>query len=383
MSMRRIFGLDRRELVGLDIGVSTIRMIQLHGEDGGYCLLGAGVSEIAPWGEDPQRHRRHTVAAIRECLARDGIDSRLAACGLRGPEVVVRGFEFPALPLEEIEGAVGLEASQICPFSLHESTLDCQVTSSDDKKTRGFWVAATKGLIENTLRLVHEAGLRCVLMDIDGLALLNCLAVVQHSSRAAGLADAAPRTANDDGVAAVLDVGDSCTTIAIADRAGRPFVRDIPSGSDQILHRLALDTGATREVVKAALLDPAPGPVTPQALWVGPEPAPDAGRVMQDEVVPEDSLARAGADLLDEVATTLRYYAAQNGSARVRQVLVCGGLAGTRGFVDLLSTRLYVPVAPWNPLAQMRCASTPECEALRQEAGPALAVAAGLALRAI
>ena len=165
--------LQRKSLIGLDLDASAVRMVQLRKDNGGYVIVKAAVTEIAPWGDDPQLRRIHTVGAIRQGLSNAGITSKYAVCGLRGPEVVVRDFEFPALTPEEIAGAVELEVSQICPFLAEESTFDYQVTSNNDKRTMGFWVAATNDLIESTRQLVAEAGLHCALVDVAGLALLN------------------------------------------------------------------------------------------------------------------------------------------------------------------------------------------------------------------
>ena len=170
-----MLGFRKKSVVGLDIDTTAVRMVQLRRDGAEYTVTGACVIEIAPWGDDPELRKLHTIRAIQQGLSECGIDARLAVCGLRGPEVVVRGFEFPALPLEEIGPAVELEASQICPFSTDESTFDYQVTSNDARKTRGFWVAANNSLIRSTRHLVHEAGLRCAMIDVAGLALLNCL----------------------------------------------------------------------------------------------------------------------------------------------------------------------------------------------------------------
>ena len=138
-------------------------------------VTGAAVSDVAPWDNDPQLRRTNTTAAIRQCLETLDSGNKLAVCGLRGPKVVVRGFEFPVLPTDEIDGAVELEAAQMCPFSTDDSTLDHQVTTNDNRKTHGFWVAATRSLIDDKRQMMRDAGLKCTLIDVDGLALLNAL----------------------------------------------------------------------------------------------------------------------------------------------------------------------------------------------------------------
>jgi type IV pilus assembly protein PilM len=349
-----MLGLRRKSLVGLDIDTSAVRMVQLRRDGVESIVVRAGISNIAPWGGDPQLRKIHTIRAIRDGLARGDIRGKLAVCGLRGPEVVVRGFEFPVLPPEEIESAVQLEVSQICPFLAEESTLDYQVTSNRDRKTVGFWVAATNGLIANTRQMVTEAGLHCALVDVAGLALLNLLRC-EHPE---------PRT-DDRGQAteggpllqdAVLNLGDSWATIVIADPAGRPFVRDVGCGAC-----------AGGRPALAAARSGAEGSLCAEEDWA----AHGSHRPATDN------------SLIEDVATTLRYYAAQNGVARVDRLLVCGGSANTEDLIESLREELDAEVEPWNPVAGMRCEAGPACESLLRESGHFLAVAAGLALRSV
>jgi type IV pilus assembly protein PilM len=380
-----MFGFHKKNLVGLDIDTLAVRMVQLRRDDAGYEVTGACVTEVAPWGEDPQLGKIHTIRAIQQALSQCRPEGKLAVCGLRGPEVVVRGFEFPTLPDEEIGSAVGLEASQICPFSTEESTFDYQVTSTDTRKTRGFWVAANNSLIRSRRQLVHEAGLRCAMIDVAGLALLNCLRSCEASEPQA---EECVRNRP-----AVLDVGGACTTVAIMDPAGRPFVRDIGSGSDEILRRLASRAAVPLEIARAALLNYG----LERSVGENLDTDESAGQSEQDGLL-WDHLEGACAELVEDVATTLRYYAAQHGSgtpvqgsaslgsgARVEKLLVSGALAGIDEFIELLQTKLYIEVTPWNPVVAMSgdANQTPELAASLREAGSSMALAAGLAMRHI
>jgi len=358
MRNRGLLNFRKKELIGLDVDSSSVRMIQMRRKGGQYVVTGAAMSDIAPWDDDPERHRTHTAEAVHQCLETVNTRNRLAVCGLRGPEVVVRGFEFPLLPSEEIDGAVQLEASQTCPFSTDDSALDYQVTS-EKERTRGFWVAATNSLIANKRKLTHETGLKCVLMDIDGLALLNGLQ---------GLAPEPPAPVNeesdedrDDLRPALVSIGDSFTSIAIVDYAQRPFVRDVYSGEQDIIRQMIRTTKLSAEAVRDALYGD--GPV--------------------DEEIHQQGLEKACSQLLDSIATTLRYYIAENRLARVSKVLVSGRLALADSFIDLLARKLSMETVAWNPVAGLPCEADEKCQSLLQESGPAVAVAAGLAMRTI
>jgi type IV pilus assembly protein PilM len=367
----------------LDIDASAVRIVQLRKDSGAYVIVKASITDIVPWGNDLQLRRIHTTQAIREGLASAGISTKYAVCGLRGPEVVVRDFEFPALTPEEIAGAVELEVSQICPFLAEESTFDFQVTSNNDKKTMGFWVAATNDLIQNTRQIVTDAGLHCALVDVAGLALLNLLKAKRQEQKTEDN-EAAPAFQD-----AVLNLGDCCVSIAVADPGGRPFVRDLGSGvavcSSAALAAGRPPHGAGSPTPRFALGSPSFStedvglPDTSSGVW---------GTRSNHRSATPDSL-------VEDVQTTLRYYAAQNGAARVDRLLVCGATAATEESVEWLRPRLNIEVEPWNPLVdggfRIEAGGGKEAEENHPSGalcnlelyGPSLAVAAGLAMRSI
>ena len=347
----RTLSFRKDEVLGLDIGSSSIKAVALRKDDGGYAVAGAGIAEIPASEEDYSHQHVNTVAALRQCLQSAGIKRKLAVCGVCGPEVAVRDFEFPSLSTEEIAGAVLLEASQVCPFSASDSEVDHQLMSCNEDKASGVLVAATNRLVQAKAQLAKEANLKCVLMDVEGLALLNCLGAFGDEDGA----DKAGATV------AVLDVGGSHATLAIMDSDGWPFIRDMTYAGDGIIQQIAIQTDMSADAVKGVLSgDPA------------------AARTSLN-----DSLQRASGKLIADVAETLRYYAAQAKSGRVDKMFVCGGFALAGGFVELLNSRLGVEAVLWNPFEKMRCDAGPQCEDTLAKQGPAMAVAAGLAMRSV
>lgn len=345
----------RRSLVGLDIDLCSVKMIQLRRDNDGYTVVGVAMTDVAPGGDDRALYRSNVVEAIRRCSAALGPGKKLAVCGLRGPDVIVRGFEFPALTAEETRGAVELEVSRMCLFGKGDGVLDHQVTSSEGGRTRGFWVAANRDLAEDKRQLVRHAGLQCVLMDVDGLALLNCLANWRGRTRAERLEHDDP-----DGTESILlDVGDSHASIAMNDHLHQPFVRDLSCGGHEITWQVARDMQMPLDEARAVLM----------------------GEVEGDVGLLHQGLERACERLLEDIVTTLRYYAAQNRGVRVRRMLVCGGLTLAKGFIDLLAHNLSMDVVPWNPVDDMPCDIDPSSKAMLGRVGPAMAVAAGLAMR--
>jgi type IV pilus assembly protein PilM len=348
--LKRSINLRKDAILGLDIGSSAVKIVALQKNDAGYSATAVGIRDIAA-GENDDLRRIHTVKAIRECFEQVKIKTKTVVCGVSGPEVAVRDFEFPPLSAEDIEAAVQLEASQVCPFNAADSAIDYHLIPDGDDKTRGVLVAATNTLIAGKVQLAKEARLNCVLMDVDGLALLNCFN---------GLADGQQMSETKQTVA-ILNVGGSHTTLAIMDNKGRPFIRDMTYAGDDILAQIAANKDMSVETVKGILSDGSAA----------------------DEPGLRESLAKACQKLITDVGETLRYYSAQSASSNVEKLFVCGGFALVKGFVELLDSRLAAEVVLWNPFDKIPCKANRQFEDILARTGPAMAVAAGLAMRSI
>ena len=337
--------------MGLDIGSAAVKIVALRKNGEGYSAIAAGVAEIAASDNDGLHHRMNTVKAVRSCFAQTRVKRTLAVCGLSGPEVAVRDFELPLLSPDEMTAAVSLEASQVCPFPAEESAIDFQLIPNGDDRAKGVLVAAMQSLIADKRQLARDARLRCVLMDVDGLALLNCFK---------GLANGDEKT-EAGGTVAILNVGNAHTTLAIMDKDGRPFIRDITYAGNEIVGQIAAEKGAPAETIRGIL----PGASAATELGL------------------DESLARACRKLITDVNETLRYYTAQGKSASIDKLHVCGGFALTGGFIDLLNRQISAECVLWNPFEKMHYNPNCRYKDVFGRTGPALAVAAGLAMRSI
>ncbi len=351
MDLKPKININKNETLGLDIGSAAVKIVALRKNSEGYSAIAAGVAEIAASEDDVIRHRMNAVKAVRSCFAQTRVKRKLAVCGVSGPEVAVRDFELQLLSPEEMTAAVSLEASQVCPFPAEASAIDYQLMPNDGDTAKGVLVAAMHSLIADKTQLARDARLKCVLMDVDGLALLNCFR---------GLADS-DHEAEVGGTVAILNVGNAHTTLAIMDADGRPFVRDMTYAGDEIVRQIAAANDAPAETIREIL----------------------AGRSAATELQLDESLAKACRKLITDVNETLRYYAAKGKAASIDKLHVCGGFALTGGFIELLNRQISAECILWNPFDRMQCSANRKYKDVFGETGPAFAVAAGLAMRSI
>ncbi len=350
-------------IIGLDVGTTAIKAARIRRTGDRFDVIGLARAVIE--GQPSAGNRQqHVVAAIRNCLrdlgGKDGV-----VCGLSGPDVAVRTFDLPPLPKKQLTSAVELEAAQVCSFDIQEGAVAFQVLRGTPKKTptktpsrspsvgadkngrlAGILAAAKKDVVAHLRELCRQSEVTCVMMDVDGLALLNCLE--------------ASRICPPGETAVVLNVGSAYVNVALLSDDGLPFVQDIAYAGQEILDHLCESTGMDRKAA-GALLEPEDKDSASESLLSG--------------------LRKACAPLAERVKETLRYHVARKSGPEVNKVLVCGGYAQP-ALVKALGSLLERQVERWNPLATLPRASTVPTKDSAQH-GPQFAVALGLAMRSV
>lgn len=348
-----MFGLGRQELMGVDIGSFAVKIVQLRKSSKHWLVTAAGIVDISEKGTDnPGRKETNSARAVHNCMRLTGIKTKMAVCGVGGAEVAVRKFEFPKIPEEQIENAIMLEAKQVCPFTTDQIAVDYRLIPDGDGKTRGYLVVATDRLLKSMARLTSRAHLNCALIDVDGLALLNCFNQLEKPEKNHGTA--------------ILNIGSNCTTFVVEGDGGWPFIRNLSYAGDSIIEGIAAENEMTPDAVKAIF----------------------SGDPKEITASIQASFERACNRLINDITKTVRYYGAQGQSSDIQKILVCGGFAMFGQLVKILDSSLPMDVELWNPFEKMRCHVGRNhrgvlVKSIIRKNGPALAVAAGLAMRAI
>lgn len=344
------------EIAGLDIGTSAVKLVHVDKTADGYTLVNAVAEQIAVASNDEKQQSKNCADAVRSCLTKANLKGKNIVCGISGPEVIVRGFAFPPIPEQAVEQAVQMEARQVCPLDMQHSVLDYQLIANGQSKSaakaqprRGVMAVATQRAIGQAEQWVTQAGATTVMVDVNALALLNCLNEL--------------KLLNTQETAAVIDVGASQTNVVIYGQDGLPFVRDINIAGNTMGTKIAQTIKLTeKEVWEMFAQEPSPEQLDSNLL-LG----------LNNAVVP----------LANAINETLRFYSFQEKKSNVDRIFLCGGFALINAFTEFLTDALSVPVEPLNPFSVIRCGTdTDRNEALKNN-GPAFAVAAGLAMRVL
>lgn len=345
----------QKSVVGLDIGSSSVKAVELKATGKTFKVVAFGVEPLPSDAiVDGAIIDGATVAdAIRRLFDDHHIKTREVAASLSGNAVIVKKITLPAMTDAELAASITWEAEQYIPFDIQDVTLDYQVLSRPAKGAVAgtmdvLLVAAKKETIADYTSVIAQAGRTPAIVDVDAFALQNAYEA-NYGVR--------------DAIVTLLNVGASATNINIVRGDQSLFTRDVPVGGNAYTEALQKDFQIPQE--SADLLKrghPADGLDAEQARPIV-------------QMVTES--------LLLEVQKTLDFFRGTTGADHIDLILVTGGCAQVEGLVPALHERLGIPVEIFEPFKTIKFEAEKFGLASASEAMAHSAVAVGLALRRV
>ncbi len=346
----------RRQLVGLDIGSSAIKVAQLKESKGRYFLQKFGVKPLEPEVivDGTVMDEGRVVSAIRELFEEANVKNKHVAISISGHAVIVKKINLPPMPDEELEGQVKLAAEQYIPFDINEVNIDFHVLSSDASEDQQgdmsvILVAAKKDKINELTELVKAAGLVPMVMDVDAFAVENMHAINYPLAQ--------------EETTALVNLGASVMNVNIIRAGSSLFTRDIPLGGNRYTEAIQREIGLSFEEAEESKKKDRGG---------------DSGGVSLTGIM--DSV---NAEVASEIARTVDYFKTSTANAELSRVLVCGGVARARGLIQQLGDRMQLRVEMADPFAEIDITGCDIDSDLLADLAPSAAVSVGLALRAV
>jgi len=232
-----------KELIGLDIGSSGVKLAHMKGIGGEYKVKKYGVFPLTPDAIVDGAIMDHAVVieGIRTALRELKVREKEVAISLSGHSVILKKVVLPTTTPEELEESIQWEVEQYIPFDIKDVRIDFQVIGplkDDPSKMDVLLVAVKTDLVNDYLSVVKDAGLTPAIVDIDSIAVGNAFELC--------------RSVSDEQVPMVINVGASFMNINIL-HAGIPlFTRDVPMGggiyTSEIQKQLAVSYETAEEL---------------------------------------------------------------------------------------------------------------------------------------
>ncbi len=341
-----------KTIVGLDIGSSSIKAVELKRTKGEISVASLGVEPLASdiVVDSMIVDSGSVSSAISKIFNDHKIKSKLVATAVSGHSVIVKPVKLATMSEHNLEANIQQEAAQHIPFDIADVNIDFQILSEDDGNPQMdvLLVAVKRDKILNYTNVLSLSGKSASVVDIDAFALQNCYEYNYEP---------APGT-----TVALLNVGASVMNINIVKGSMPLFTRDVSVGGNQYTDSLQKELDLS--------FDDA------ESLKLGQK----VGTVSEDAKLP--ILQQVTEIIVLEIQKTFDFFRATASGEHIERIYLAGGSSKVPGLIEALRQEFSLPVEVINPFQRISSAGVggPEAEYIDQNAGQ-LAVAVGLALR--
>ncbi len=344
-----MFGLGgSKTIVGLDIGSSCIKAVELKKTKGEIIVAHMGVEALASdiVVDSMIVDGPAVTNAITKIFTESGIKGKAVATSVSGHSVIVKKIAMATMSDQELAAVIQTEAAQHIPFDIQDVNVDFQILSDDlsGPQMDVLLVAVKKEKILNYTNVLSMAAKSAALVDIDAFALQNCYEYNYEPAPGA--------------TAALLNLGASVMNINIVKGSTPLFTRDVSVGGNQY-------TDALQKELDLSFDDA-------ESLKLGRK----VGTVSEDAKMP--ILQQVTEIIVLEIQKTFDFFRATASGEHIERLYVAGGSSKVPGLVEALRQEFSLPVEVLNPFQRVNPGAGGEL--IEQNAGQ-LAVAVGLALR--
>lgn len=349
-----LFG-KKQSVAGLDIGSSSVKMVELDGKANNLNLVSLGFENLPDDSiVDGQIMELNVVSeCIRNVCSNNQVKADQVVTGVSGHSVIIKNIVLPPMSPEELEESIDWHAEEHIPYDLADVSLDYQITANTSDSTQVLIAACKRERIDNIRQAIQLAGKQPAVIDVDTFALQNCYELNYQPS------------ATD--VVTLLNIGASTMNVNIVKGTRSLFTRDITVGGSQFTDVLQRSLGLSFQQAEAV----------------------KRGVSHAVEGVEEKSIEPLMSNVTEivamEIQKTFDFYRAttEDNHTVVQKILISGGGSKLTGLAQDLSRRLELPVEVMNPFRNINVDTRKFDSEYLSEIMPEMAVAVGLAMRGV
>lgn len=364
----KFFGKQTDSYLGIDLGGSSIKAVELRDNNGRPQLVTYGFVELESniLKTSNEKDREYVVHALKQIMKEARVTSNKVVTGLPSYTVFSSIIALPAMSKKDLMSAVKWEAKKFVPMPVEEMILDWEVIKTpaeqavaeggkqdvvrqDDKKTQKdikiLLTAAPKNLVQRYVEIFKEADLELVSLETQAFALERSL------------------VGRDRVPIMIVDIGATATDIMVFSD-GIPIVtRSIDVGGNGITKTIARAMNVADERAEQFKRD-----FGLSSLDGGVSKVPKTIEFVVSNIV-------------NEIKYVLNLYQNQGNAKPIEKIILCGGSAFLVHLPEYLQKIFATKVFIGDPWA--RVMYPVELKPIWEEIGPRFAVAVGFAMRQI
>jgi type IV pilus assembly protein PilM len=345
-----------KSVVGLDIGSSAVKAVELKPVGKGFRVAAFGTAPVPP--ESIVDGAIIDAGAVADSIRRvfesnTAFKTKDVCASLSGNAVIVKKITLPVMTESELAESIYWEAEQYIPFDIQDVNLDYQIldpgTGPDARGSMDvLLVAAKKEKIGDYTSVIAQAGRTPVIVDVDAFALQNAFEVnygleARHT-------------------VVLLNAGASAININVLQGDQSVFTRDISMGgnayTEAVQKELDLPFEAAEQLKKGIPVD---------------------GATFEEA---QPVLRAVTENVLLEIQKTFDFFKATASPDQIERIMLSGGASRVDGFREMLQERFNAPVEDFDPFRTVAWDAR-KLGAAAEDYAATAAVAVGLALRKV
>ena len=338
--------------MGIDIGSTGIKIVELKKESGKIKLASYGFSEsekskTMDWQNNPELSARVIKKIIREA----GISAQSAISALPTFSVFSSILNLSNVSKKDIASAIHWEAKKVIPLPLEDMILDWKeinagLTEENKKKNANnikvLLTGAPRILVKKYIEIFKLAKINLLSLETETFSLIRSL------------------LGNDKSTIMLVEVGASTTDVSVVDSIIPILNRSIDVGGEKITEAIAKNLNISLDKSEQFKYDLGVSAIA--------SPGSKAPKAIIDAVSP----------VVNEIKYAINHFQDKN-NKKIEKIVLSGGSALLPDLTKYLAKILDMKVIIGDPWS--RVSYPEELKPLLQEIGPRLAVAIGLAIR--
>ncbi len=230
-----------KNCIGLDIGSSSIKAVQLKKTRTGYALTAFGMQPLVPQTivDGTIMDGGAVAEAIRALWSRLKLRQKEVAIAIAGHSVLIKKIAVPAMKPEELANQIKFEAEHHIPFAKDDVEIDYHVVNPQNSsgQTELLLVAATKEVVADYTQVVRDASLSPQVVDVAAFAGQNGFEINYALD---------PKE-----TAVIITVGAAISNINIVRGGISLFTRDVTIGGNAFTEEIQKQLGVSADEAEA------------------------------------------------------------------------------------------------------------------------------------
>ena len=337
------------DLIGIDIGTGSIKLVEIAWEKGQPVLKNFGIKELPDKTIEDGRiiDSEQLTKTLSQLLATTQTYSKNTVVAVGGRVMFARELIFPAMNREELGVAIKWDLEKYIPYAPNSYYFDYSIVGEGSTKTeiKVLLVAAPMDNVTSIINLIKSVGLKLIAVDVEPLALY--------------------RIFTDAEKAMVIDIGALLSQVTVFQNGSPAVIRNIPIGGQNftnvIMQTLEIGMNEAEQLKQQQLI------LLNQDI-----------EIQYSEV--KQQLELLASEFARDIRRTAEYYQQENRDVIIDKVFVTGGGAKLGNLVEYLALQLGMSAILHDPLVKLTIPSSFDKAYLAQVA-PQLGTAIGLALR--